>query len=135
TITVDPSTGAPAQKVPLLVHATGYEGGVRTEIVPKLQGTLSLFRLDVASELLFVGDAGTTQASRPSRRTGFELSALYAPLPWLAFDADVAFSKARFTDPDPAGERIPGAVEGVATLTAAVENLGPWYGSLRLRYF
>jgi len=135
TITVDPATGTPAQKVPLLVHATGYEAGVRTEVVPKLQAALSLFRLDVASDLVFVGDAGTTEASRPSRRTGFELSTLYAPLPWLLLDADVAFSRARFTDPDPAGSRIPGAVEGVATLTAAVENLGPWYGSMRLRYF
>jgi outer membrane receptor protein involved in Fe transport len=33
------------------------------------------------------------------------------------------------------GNRIPGAVEGVATFTAAVDNLGPYYGSLRLRHF
>ena len=30
---------------------------------------------------------------------------------------------------------MPGAVEGVATLTAVVDNKGPYYGSLRLRYF
>ena len=33
------------------------------------------------------------------------------------------------------GKRIPGAVEGVASLAAAVDNLGPWYGAMQLRYF
>lgn len=135
TIAVDPKTGDAAQRVPFLVSATGYEAGVRTAIVPKLQTSLSVFRLDVDSELVFVGDAGTTEASRPSRRTGFELSNLYSPTSWLLLDADIAFSGARFRDSDPAGSRIPGAVEGVATFTVAVDKLGPWYGSARLRYF
>ena len=135
TITVDPASGAPAERVPLLVRARGYEAGVRTAIIPRLQSTFSVFRLDVASELLFVGDAGTTEASRPSQRTGFEFSNLYTPTSWLLLDADVAFSRARFTNSDPAGDRIPGAIEGVATFTASVDNLGPYYGSMRLRYF
>ncbi|HEV7802378.1 MAG TPA: TonB-dependent receptor [Burkholderiales bacterium] len=135
TITVDPKTGNPAQQVPFLVRATGYETGVRTAIVPHLQTSLALFHLDLASELLFVGDAGTTEPSRPSRRTGIEFSNLYTPTSWLLLDADIAFSRARFTDSDIAGPRIPGAIEGVATFTASVENLGPYYGSFRLRYF
>jgi outer membrane receptor protein involved in Fe transport len=135
TITVDPATGDPASRVPLLVRARGYEAGARTAIVPRLQSSLALFRLDFDSELLFVGDAGTTEPSRPSRRTGFEFSNLYTPTSWLLLDADIAFSRARFTDSDPAGNRIPGAIEGVATFTAAVDNLGPYYGSVRLRYF
>ena len=35
--------------------------------------------LDIASELVFVGDAGTTEPSRPSRRLGFEWSNVYTP--------------------------------------------------------
>jgi len=135
TITVDPASGAAASKVPLLVRAKGYEAGVRTEIIPRLQSTFSVFRLDLDSELLFVGDAGTTEASRPSRRTGFELSNLYTPTPWLLLDADLAYSRARFTNSDPAGSRVPGAVEGVATFTATVDHVGPYYGSVRARYF
>jgi outer membrane receptor protein involved in Fe transport len=135
TITVDPRTGNPVDKVPLLVRATGYEAGVRTAILPRLQSSLSLFRLDIASELLFVGDAGTTEPSRPSRRIGFEFSTLYTPTSWLRVNGDVAFSRARFTDPDSAGARIPGAIEGVATFTASIDNLGPYYGSVRVRYF
>jgi outer membrane receptor protein involved in Fe transport len=53
----------------------------------------------------------------------------------LRLDADIAFSRARFTNDDPAGSRIPGAIEGVATFTASIDNLGPYYGSVRLRYF
>ena len=30
---------------------------------------------------------------------------------------------------------MPGAVEGVATFTAALDKRGPYYGSVRLRYF
>ena len=135
TITVDPATGAPADRVPLLVRTTGYEAGVRYEMLRGLQSSFSLFRLDFDSELLFVGDAGTTEPSRQSRRTGFEWSNLYTPNSWLEIDADIALTRARFSDSDPAGNRIPGAVEGVATLTVAVDRLGPWYGSARLRYF
>jgi outer membrane cobalamin receptor len=135
TITVDPATGAAAARVPFLVRTSGYEAGVRSALVPNLQSTIALFRLDFDSELLFVGDAGTTQASRPSRRIGIEWTNQYSPTDWINIDADVAYSRARFSDFDTAGDRIPGAVEGVATLTAAVDNKGPWYGSVRLRYF
>jgi outer membrane receptor protein involved in Fe transport len=135
TITVDPATGARADKVPLLVRTSGYEVGLRTALVPHLQTSFTVFQLDFDSELLFVGDAGTTEPSRPSRRTGFEWTNLYTPTSWLQVDADVAFSRARFTNPDPAGDRVPGAVEGVATLTATIDNRGPWYGAARLRYF
>lgn len=135
TIAVDPVSGAPASKVPLLVRARGYEAGVRTSIIPRLQSSLAVFQLDLDSELLFVGDAGTTEASRPSRRTGFEFSNLYTPTSWLLLDADIAFSRARFTNADPAGNRVPGAIEGVGTFTASVDHLGPYYGSVRARYF
>jgi outer membrane receptor protein involved in Fe transport len=135
TITVDPATGGPAAQVPLLVRTSGYEVGARTAVVPNLQSSLTFFRLDFNSELLFVGDAGTTEASRPSRRIGFEWTNLYTPTPWLSVDFDIAFARARFSDTDPAGNRVPGAVEGVATLSASIDNFGPWYGSARMRYF
>ena len=36
---------------------------------------------------------------------------------------------------DPAGDFIPGAIEGVAQLAMTLTPRGPWSGSLRLRYF
>ncbi|MDH8404885.1 hypothetical protein QIG58_28600, partial [Klebsiella pneumoniae] len=57
---------------PFLVKTRGAEVGIRTRIIPGLDSSLSLFMLDSASEILFVGDAGDTEPSRPSRRYGIE---------------------------------------------------------------
>ena len=124
---VDPATP--------LARAKGIEIGARTEAIKGLQSSLSLYRLDFDSELVFVGDAGTTEAGRPSRRTGFEFSNYYKANKWLTVDADLAFARGRFRDEDVAGNRIPGAVEGVASLSLALDRVGPWYGALQLRYF
>ena len=135
TLTVDPKTGMPADKLPPLVRSKGVELGVRTEAIAGLQSAFSVYRLDFDSELTFAGDAGTTNAGRASRRTGFEFSNYYKPIPWLTVDADIAFAKGRYSTFDPVGDRIPGAVEGVASVALAVDNLGPYFGALQLRYF
>ena len=135
TLTQDPKTGNPADKVPPLVRSKGLELGVRSELITGLQSALSVYRLDFDSELTFQGDAGTTRAGRASRRTGFEFSNYYKPYRWLTVDADIAFAKARFRNDDPIGNRVPGAVEGVASVALAVDGLGPYFGALQMRYF
>ena len=134
-ITVDPKTNAAVDPVTPLVRATGFELGLRTSPLPGLQTSLSVYQLSMESELVFVGDAGTTEAGRPSRRVGFELANYYKLGEWLTVDADIAFAQARFRDTAPEGDRIAGAVEGVASLAVAVDNLGPWFGALQFRYF
>jgi hypothetical protein len=133
--TRDPRTGDPVDPVDPIVRAKGAEVGARTLVTGRLHSSVALWMLDIDSELLFVGDAGTTESSRPSRRVGFEWSNVYTPTPWLSLDADLAYSRARFRDDDPAGDRIPGAVEGVASLGATFHDRGPLSASLRLRYF
>ena len=135
TINVEPKTGLAAEKVPPLVRSRGFELGARTEAIAGLQSSLSVYRLDFDSELTFAGDAGTTSAGRPSRRIGFEWSSYYKPTKWLTVDADISFARARYRDFDPAGNLVKGAVEGVASLALAVDNLGPYFGALQLRYF
>jgi outer membrane receptor protein involved in Fe transport len=135
TITRDPSTGDPVDRVTPLVRATGGEVGVRTVAVPHLQSSLTVWSLSLDSELVFVGDAGTTEAGRPSHRYGVELANYYTPRPWLIFDGDVSWSSARFTDSDPAGDDIPGAVETVVSGGITVDSLHNVFGSARLRYF
>jgi outer membrane receptor protein involved in Fe transport len=135
TITRDPRTGEPVDRVTPLVRAKGAEVGVRTVAIPHLQSSVSLWSLSLASELVFAGDAGTTEAARPSHRYGVEWANYYHPRPWLIFDGDVSLSRARFTDVDPAGERIPGSVESVVSLGATVADLRNVFGSIRLRYF
>jgi outer membrane receptor protein involved in Fe transport len=136
TIAVDPNDGVTHRdKVPLLVRSRGAEVGARTQAVAGLESSLSLFVLDFDSELLFVGDAGNTEASRPSRRIGVEFANLYRPLPWLSLDLDAAYTRARFTSADPVGDHIPGAVEGVLTAGIEIDHLGRWFGGVWLRYF
>ena len=135
TITVDPKTGEAADKVTPLVRSRGLELGLRSAAVAGLQTSLSLYRLDFDSELLFIGDAGATEAGRPSRRYGIEFSSYYKAASWLSLDLDLAYARARSRGSDPAGDYIPGAIEGVAQLAMTVTPAGPWSGSLRLRYF
>ena len=118
-----------------LVRSKGIEVGARTEFIAGLQSSLAVYQLDFESELLYVGDAGITQASRPSRRVGIEFNNYYKPTKWLTIDADLAFARARFSNADVAGRRIPGAAEGVASIALAVNNVGPYFGALQLRYF
>jgi hypothetical protein len=137
TIKVDPKNpDAPATREAPLVTSKGVEAGIRTEFLRGLQTSLSVYRLDFDSELLFQGDAGSTaDTGRASRRVGFEFSNYYKPRDWLTVDADIAFARARYRNFDPVGDRIPGSIEGVASLALAVDHLGPYFGALQLRYF
>jgi len=139
TTTVDPSTGEPVEKVSVLVPATGYEIGVRTaRFAPGLQLSASLWQLDIGSELVFSGDSGTTEPSRPSRRTGIELAGYYAPpggpLAGLILDADAAFSRARYRDNAPEGDYIPESIQTTASAGVSL-NRGRWSVGARARYF
>jgi len=138
TITVDPkdpTSPTPPMKVPALVKTRGEEIGMRTEVIPHLQSSLSLWRLALDSELVFKGDAGTTEASRPSLRRGIEWSSRYIPHNWLLVDLDLSASRAQFTDGDPKGSYIPGAIDRVASLGVTAKDFGPWSWTVHARYF
>ena len=127
--------GAPSMPVTPLVATRGAEFGVRTEPIPGLQSSLALWRLNIDSELLFVGDAGETAPSRASRRTGIEWNNHYIAAPWLLFDLDLAASRSRYTQDDPAGNAIPGSIDKVASFGVTVTGRGRWYGAFDMRYF
>jgi hypothetical protein len=130
TINTDPKTGDPADKVPPLVSSRGFELGARTQFIPGLQSSLALWKLDFDSELVYVGDAGATEASAASTRRGVEFNNRYTPLPWLLLDADFAWTHSRFVT----GDRIPNSVDRVASVAATVRELGTWSASLQWRY-
>lgn len=134
TISVDPSTGEPAKKVDGLVRAKGAEIGTRTAIIPHLQTELTIWVLNLDSELTFVGDAGGTEAGPPSHRRGVEFANYYTPTPWLTLDADFAYSWSYFVD-NPGGHYIPESPEGIASAGIFVNNLAGFMGGARLRYF
>ena len=85
----------------------------RTKAVEGLTSSLAAFVLDFDS-LGSVMPAPPRQ-SRPSRRVGVEWTNQYQILPWMRFDLDVAYTRARFSDFDPAGDFIPGAPAWVAS--------------------
>jgi hypothetical protein len=130
------ATGNPATPLP---RSKGAEAGVRTAWLPGLQSAVSLWLLDLKSELVWDGDAGTNTPSGPTRRYGVEFSNFYTPAPWLTLDADYAWSHARFTDHEAAGDYVPEAL--VATFDGGVAlhdldgALAKFSGGLRLRYF
>ena len=89
-------------KISPLVQQKGGEVGVRTVAVPHLQSTLSLWYLHSNSELTQDGDTGGTIASeQSSNRYGLEWANYYTPAKHLAFDFDIADSRAQFTQLDP----------------------------------
>ena len=130
TIRVDPRTGESATRVPMLVPGRGAEVGLRSEAIKGLQSSIALWGLHLDSELVYVGDAGATEASQASRRRGVEFSNRYTPVKWLLIDADLAWSKGRLAN----GDRIPNAVDRVASMAVTLRDIDHWTGSLQWRY-
>ena len=135
TTVVDPVSGERVDSEDPLVPARGAEIGLRTVALPGLQSTVALWYLAFDSELIFVGDAGIAEASRPSRRLGVEWTNYLRLASWLTGELDLSLSRARFSDFDPAGDFIPGALDRVIAGAVTVTPLRRVFGSVRLRHF
>jgi len=117
-----------------IVRAKGAEIGVRTLALHRSTARdwlAARHRL----ELVFVGDAGTTEPSRPSRRLGFEWSNVYTlhrGSPWTPTSRIRRRASAT---------RIRSAIgfpeqsRAYASAGVTADGPGPLSGSLRLRYF
>jgi TonB dependent receptor/TonB-dependent Receptor Plug Domain len=131
----------PADPMPGLVKSRGFEIGARAQAVKGLQSSLALWRLNFDSELVYIGDAGNTEASRASKRYGIEwhnhwvLGQFDKSLDGWLIDLDLATSRARFTEPAAEGQRVPGAVGRVASFGLTYDGTGPWFGQFQARHF
>jgi outer membrane receptor protein involved in Fe transport len=128
--------GARVQPVDLLVQSRGGEVGLRSAPVNGLRTAMSLWMLNLNSELLFAGDAGVTEPSAASRRHGVTIANFFRPLPQLSLDADVSFAHANFVGVNGSVTKIPGALENV--IATGVTYDAPSTGisaSARLRHF
>jgi len=82
-----------------LPTARGYEFGVRSRIVPRIEVFAIYWVLDVSSELVFVGDEGTTEARGRTHRDGVEVGTKIRILDWLTFAGDFTYTgHAEFSD-------------------------------------
>ena len=110
TTRVDPASGEAVEPVDPLVRTRGAELGVRSVAVRGLQTAVSLWAIGLDSELVFVGDAGGTEASDASRHAGVEVTNHYAAADWLRLTLDLALTRSRFTGVDAGADRIENSV-------------------------
>ena len=134
TAKVNPQDGSTTEAVPLLVKAKGGELGLRIVPLPGWNSSLSVWQMDLASELVFIGDEGITEPKGASRRSGLEWSNYFSPVPGVIVDADVALSKARFTNEINGGRHVPNAIPLAVSLGMSYDDGGPWFGGFRMRY-
>jgi outer membrane receptor protein involved in Fe transport len=132
-----PQVGIPLSggTTPLLAQTTGYEIGLRSDIIPKVVLQFAAFQQDFQSELTYNADSGQDEAGAPSRRQGIEVSGQYHPFRWLELNADLAFAKPRYRTNDLAAYDldapfIANAPSFIYSAGVLVDNLGPWSGSL-----
>ncbi len=117
-----------------LVATRGHEIGLKSQAIANLQTTLAIWQLDVDSELLYVGDAGNTEAGRRSKRTGVEWSNHWSPSRHWLVDLNLAWTRPRYNDGAMEGAYIVNAVTRVAHLNVAMREMGPWSASVGVRY-
>ena len=131
TITVDPVTLDPVDPVDPLVKSKGAEIGAKTFLTDRLNVSFALWYLDLDSELLFVGDAGNTEALGPSERYGIEIPIYYQTDYWK-FDLELSLTDSEFSE---TGEEIPGSLDRVIAAGAYFDYPTGWYGAARVRHF
>jgi len=131
---VDPVSGDSIEPVDPLVSSFGYEAGFKYNIQDILNASFALWTLDLDSELLFVGDAGNTEASGASTRSGFEATVFYRPVESWVFNLEYAYTDSEFEDEPSGANAIPGAIDQViqAGVTYQQEK---WFATTTFRYF
>lgn len=131
--TIDPLSGLSVASVPIISKSRGGELGLRLEPNKDINFSFAGFWLDLDSELVFVGDAGTTEINDGSRRYGVEFSGFWQVKEWLAFDVTAASTDAKFNlDND---RYIPGSVRSVVGAGSTVTLDNGIIGSVRVRHF
>jgi outer membrane receptor protein involved in Fe transport len=115
-----------------LPTATGYEFGLKSRLLPRAEFFATYWVLDLGSELVFVGDDGTTEARGRTHREGVEVGAKLRLLDWLTFTGDLTYTaRAEFVD---TGFAIP--LAPIWTARADLTARLPWglSASLEMRH-
>ena len=135
TTRVDPRSGDAVEPVTPLVSSFGRELGARVFVNERLNATLALWQLNIDSELLFVGDAGNTEASRPSKRQGAELGVYWFPNEIWNVEFEASYTDSQFNDDDASGAKIPGSIPLIISTGVNAEFDNGYSLSARVRHF
>ena len=117
-----------------LPRAVGAEVGLRSRLSSRLNLGAALWWLDLDSEYVYVGDAGTTEESGCSRRIGLDIEARVELLYWLWADADVNFSRGTARDEPAEANDIPLAPRLTSTGGLTARHASGFEGALRYRH-
>ena len=135
TIRADPITLLPVDTVDLFVDQEGAEIGIRTEPWSDLHISMTYFWLESDSELLFVGDTGSTEPSDGSKRSGFETNIFWNLSDFWTIDLLASIVDSEFKNVESHLNAIPNAHGRVIGAGITYVNLDNWTASLRIRHF
>jgi outer membrane receptor protein involved in Fe transport len=133
--TIDPVTGDPTQAQDVLVEGKGSEIGFRYDTLNGFNIAIAAFELRTDSELVFVGDAGTTEPSDPTSRSGVEINSFWEISENWVLDFSAAKTSGYFRGLPSNADSITDAHEEV--LAAGLTHVGNngLTASLRVRHF
>ena len=139
-----------------LTRAVSAEVGLSSAPFSRWHTRLDVFLLKLKSELVFDGDAGSTEPSGSTTRTGIEWGNSLALNDWLHADLNAAFSRARFdhdvspdnlgcADAAPShpclqdisitGRYVPNSPTSVIDAGLTAQHPSGWFSSIRARHF
>lgn len=121
----------PVDAIEPLSQGTGKEVGARVE-KGSFKVSATYWWLDLDSELKFVGDSNSVEPGPATERRGYEITAFWRPMSWLAFDAAWTDSRARYVS-NPEGNFVPGAVENAGEFGVALVR-ERWESGVRIRH-
>ncbi len=133
--TVDPTTGDPTDAQDVLVEGDGSEIGFRYDTLTGFNISIAAFELRVDSELVFVGDAGTTEPSEPTSRNGIEINSFWEMSENWVFDFSAAKTSGYFRGLPSNADSITDAHEEVLAAGLTYVGNNGLTASLRLRHF
>jgi hypothetical protein len=118
----------------LLVAATGYEVGTALRPMSGLKLTAAAYALELDSEQVYVGDAGTTEPSDASRRYGVELTGTLSLSSAVKADAALTLNRAVYRANE--GNAGSVALAPTRTLTGGITGEAPFgsFAALRVRH-
>ena len=115
----------------LLAITEGAELGLRFEPDASFNATLTGFHLRLDSELVYVGDAGSTEPSDASVRRGLELAGFWKARDWLTVNASFTRSNAELET----GEEVAGAVDATGNVGVNALLGRGFHMSVNARFF
>lgn len=133
--TIDPITGDPTGAEDVLVEGKGSEIGFRYDTLNGFNIAVAAFELRIDSELVFVGDAGTTEPSDPTRRSGLEINSFWEINENLVFDFSAAKTDGYFRGLPSNANSITDAHEKVVAAGLTYVGNNGLTTSLRVRHF